>query len=246
MERVSLEITKREIGKSVSRGLRRQATVPGVLYGSGRQPMTVVVNEKALEKASSTHAGLNVLIDLNLEGGEKVLARICDYQADPIKRNFTHVDFQALDLNKKISADVPIHFEGKAIGVKEGGVLLMDRRNLQIKCLPLAIPENILIDISELKIGDSIHIDDVKLPSGVECPHETNFGVVSVVAPMKEEVAAPAAAVEGAPVEGAAAPGAAPAAPGAVPAAGAKPAPGAAPAAGAKPAPGAAPVKEKK
>jgi len=70
MERVSLEITKRGIGKTISKGLRRKAEVPGVLYGSGREPVTVAVNEKALEKAASTHVGLNVLLDLTLDGGE--------------------------------------------------------------------------------------------------------------------------------------------------------------------------------
>ena len=145
--------------------------------------------------------------------------------------------------------EVPIYFEGKAKGVKEGGVLLMDRRVLSVKCLPTAIPEKIAVDISELAIGDSIHINELKLPSGVECSHDVNFSIVSVVAPMKEEeIAAPAA--EAAVIEGAAAPAAAgTAAPGTAPGA----APGAAPAAagaGAKAAPGAAPgaapAKEKK
>jgi large subunit ribosomal protein L25 len=247
MERISLAATKREIGKGSARRSRVTGFIPGILYGKGQSPSPLTVNEKELETAVRTHAGLNVLLNLSLDG-KSVLARICDYQAHPIKRNFTHVDFQVVDLTKKINVEVPILFEGKAKGVKEGGVLVMDRRTLSVKCLPDAIPEHVIVDISALDIGDSIHIKDLKLPSGVECPTESNFGVVSVVAPMKEEVAAP---VEGAvPAEGAV-PGAAPvagapgAAPGAAPAAAPGAAPGAAPAAGAAKAP-AAPAKEKK
>lgn len=251
MERVTLEATKREIGKSASGRSRSGGMIPAVVYGKKYEPITVAVNERTLEKAVSTQSKMNVLIDLAIEGSEKVLARICDYQADVLTRKFTHVDFQVLDLKQKITVEVPLMFTGKAKGVKEGGVLLMDRRSLTVRCLPMAIPEHIDIDISELMIGDGIHMNELKLPEGVECPHEVNFSIVSVVAPMKEEEVA-AVAAEGAPVEGAAAvPGAAPvagaapgAAPGAVPATGVKAAPGAAPAAGAKPAPGVAPAKK--
>ena len=261
MERMSLEAAKRKEGKGGASAARRNGMIPGVLYGKGYEPACVAVNEKLLEQAVSTQAGVNVLLDLKVEGADKVVARIRDYQADPIKRNFTHIDFQVVDLKQKIMVEVPILFEGKAKGVKEGGVLLMDRRVLTVKCLPLAIPKNIAVDINELDIGDSIHVNELKLPEGVECPHEGNFSIVSVVAPMKEEVAAPVAA-EGVPVEGAAA-AVAGAAPAATPAGGAaataaggvsaKPgaAPGAAPAAGgmsAKPgaAAGSAPAKGKK
>lgn len=241
MERVTLDVVKRD--NSNPKQFRRNAMVPGILYGKGYTPTLVAVNEKALEAAVSTHAGINVLLDLTVEGKDKIVARIREYQAHVIKRNFTHVDFQALDLKKKIVVEVPILFDGKSKGVKEGGVLVMDRRTLAIKCLPTSIPENIVVNISELDIGDNIHVNDLKLPEGVECSHEINFPLVSVVAPMKEEVVAPVAGAV--PVEGAAA---APAAAGAAaPAAGAsaKPAPAAA-GAKAAPAKAAAPAKEKK
>ncbi|PIR18102.1 MAG: 50S ribosomal protein L25 [Deltaproteobacteria bacterium CG11_big_fil_rev_8_21_14_0_20_49_13] len=239
MERVSLDVSKRNEGKSSARAVRNAAMVPGILYGKNVKPMTISVNEKALETAVKTKAGMNVLFDLNIESGEKTVARIADYQACAIKRNFTHVDFAVVDITKKISVEIPLHFEGKAKGVIEGGVLIMDRRTLEVKCLPLAIPEFISIDITELDIGDGIHLNELKLPEGVECAHDVNFGIVSVVAPMKEEVVVPTA--EAVVAEGAAAPaaGAAPgAAPGSVPGA----APGTAPAAGAKSAPGSAPA----
>ena len=250
MQTVNLNAVKREEGKGHAGRMRKTGAVPAVLYGKKFKASSISVNEKELELAVSTKSKLNVLLDLTIDGKDKMKVRIRDYQADQVTRQFTHVDFQVLDLKEKIMVEVPLQFVGKAKGVKEGGVLLMDRRLLSVKCLPTAIPENIEVDITELAIGDGIHVDELKLPEGIECPHEGNFSIVSVVAPMKEEeVAAPAvAAVEGAvPAEGAApAAGTPGAAPGAAPAAaGAKPAPGAAPAAaGAKPAPGAAPAKK--
>lgn len=236
MERVALEAVKRTGGKGRTNELRRKAMVPGVIYGKGYEPVMVSVDEKSLEMAVRTKAGMNVLFDLTIDKKDKVVARIREYQACPIKRNFTHIDFQVVDMTKKMVVEVPLLFEGKSKGVKEGGVLVMDRRSLEVRCLPESIPQHIVVDITELGIGDSIHIDDLKLPDGVECPHEANFGIVSVVAPMKEETAAPAAeatAAEGAaaPAAGAAsgtppgaAPGSAPTAAGTAPASGAKPA----------------------
>ena len=117
MERVALETVKREGGKGLAKRARLSGLIPGVVYGKDFKPVYVNVVEKSLESVVSTQAGLNVLLDLSVDGKEKVLVRIRDYQADPIKRNFTHVDFQVLDLKQKISVEVPIYFEGKAKGV---------------------------------------------------------------------------------------------------------------------------------
>ncbi len=244
MERVEINATKRNEGKGGSKKLRNEGMIPGVLYGKGYKNVNLAVNAKELEKAVSTHAGMNILVDLAIDGGEKTVSRICDYQAHQISRKFTHIDFQTVDLSKKITIEVPLEFGGKSKGVKEGGVLVVSRRKLEIKCLPTNIPESIVIDISELDIGDGLHINDVKLPEGAECAHDINFSIVSVVAPTKEEEVVPVVAVEGVegavPAEGVA--GAVPAAgaAGAVP--GAKPVAGAAPAAGVKPAQGAKPA----
>lgn len=226
MQRTSLAAATREQGKSAVRDLRALGKVPAVLYGRTQQPVNLAVDAKEVKKAMSSKAGFNVLIDLKIGDTETIVARVCEYQAHPIHREFTHIDFQVVDLTRKIEVEVPLHFDGKSPGVKEGGVLDIQRRTLHIRCLPTSIPEFITVDISALNIGDNIHIDNVTLPEGAECPHHDNFTVVSVAAPHKEEVAVVAAV----PVEGAAAPVAgAPAAAGAAPA-------GAAPAADKKPA----------
>lgn len=215
MERMELNVLKRETGKGTSRKLRREGSVPGILYGKGQEPLPLAVNMRELDRAVNTDAGWNVLLDLKIEGKEKVLARISEYQAEVLSRKFSHVDFQVLDLKKKIKVEVPIRFTGKAKGIQDGGIMEIVRRKLEVKCLPTKIPEHIDIDVSELSIGENIHIKDVTLPEDVECTFETNFSIVAIVAPT-EEIVAEAPVVEGAPVEGApAAEGAAPAAEGA-------------------------------
>ncbi|MDZ4224976.1 MAG: 50S ribosomal protein L25, partial [bacterium] len=199
--------------------LRAKGQVPGIIYGKKREPKLVQVVARELEKATMTDAGFNAIFELSLDGKAEGLVRIRDYQAHPLKRNFTHVDFQTVDLKEKIEVEVPIRIVGKSKGVKEGGVLEQQRRTLHLKCLVSQIPEHIDIDVSNLDIGQGIHANEIVLSEGVEFPHDTNFIVLSVVPPTKEEEAAPAVAAEGteaAPAEGApAAAGAAPAAEGA-------------------------------
>lgn len=199
MEETTLAVKTRALGKGPARRLRVAGEIPAILYGKGHQPTALSVPEKAVEQVVHSAAGMNVLINLTIDNGERVVARIRDYQADPIQRIFTHLDFQVVDLSQKIVVEVPIQFEGKAEGVKLGGNLAISRRTLELRCLPTAIPAMIQIDVSPLNIGDNIHVNDVRLPEGAEIPPHVNYTIVSVVAPQKEE--APAAPV----VEGAAA-----------------------------------------
>ena len=210
MKRVALTAETRATGKGVSKRFRFDGQIPAVLYGKSVEPISIVVNRKEVEAAVKGSQGTNILIDLSIKGGDSGLARIRDYQADPFKRDFLHLDFQAISINDKIEVEVPIEITGKSIGVKEGGVLEQMRRTLLVKALPDRIPASIALDITELAIGDSVHADEIKLPEGVEYPHKMNYAIVAVVPPTKVEEAAPAAAAV--PAEGAAAaPAAAPA-----------------------------------
>lgn len=186
MERKELNVNKREIGKSASKKIRKENRVPAILYGVGRDPQPLSVNMKEVDKVVSTEAGWNILLDLNIDGKDKVLSRISDYQADVLRRHLTHIDFQVLDLKKKIKTEVPIKLIGKAVGVKEGGIMEVIRRSLEVKCLPTEIPEHIDIDVTAMVIGDSVHIEDVTMPSGVECLYDTNFSIAAVVSPTLE------------------------------------------------------------
>ena len=231
MEKVTLTVEKRETGKGPAKRMRTTGTIPGIVYGKKVAPIPVKVNEREFEKATKTKAGMNVIVNLKVEGADSGLAFIRDYQADPFRRNFTHVDFQAISIDEHIEIEVPIVVIGESKGVKEGGVLEQARRTLHVRSLPDRIPEKVEVDITELEIGDNIHANDLKLPDGVEFPHAANYAILSVVPPAKEEAPAPVTPLEGevavaaegaAPAEGAAA-AAAPGAEGA-----AKPAAGAA------------------
>ena len=195
MERKELNVSKRDIGKGVSRRLRREKRVPAILYGANSEPLAISVDRLEMDHTLNTDAGWNILLDLNVDGKEKILTRISDYQTDVMSRQLKHLVFQILDLNKKIRTEVPIRLTGKAEGVKEGGIMEQIRRSLDIRCLPTNIPGHIDYDVSHMVIGDSIHVDDLKLPEGVECAHETNFSIAAVVAPTK--IVEPEAPVEG-------------------------------------------------
>lgn len=209
MERLELNAESREKAGKALATMRRTGFVPAILYGKKRDPKMLKVSALDLEKATATEAGFNAIFDLKIDGKKEGLVRICDYQSDPMRRFFLHVDFQIVDLKEKVEVEVPVHLVGKAPGVKEGGILEQQRRTLELKCLVTNIPDHLEIDVSTLNIGDSIHADEVKLPEGVEFPHGTNFTIVAVVPPTKEEEPTPVVAegavpVEGAPVEGAA------------------------------------------
>lgn len=217
MERISLNAQKRDLTtKGGIRRLRLSEKIPAVLYGKKQEPMMLVVDMKELEKATSTHAGFNALIDLKIEGGTPTTVLIRDYQAHPIKRNFTHVDFRAIDVTEKIVVEVPIELLGESVGVKEGGVLEQLLRKVEVRCLPTNIPESLTVNVESLMIGDSVHTTELSLPEGVEFLKAIDYTIVTIVPPTKEEVVVPtpeeaeaaaaAAAAEGAPApaEGAA------------------------------------------
>ena len=206
MKRVSLKAETREGGKGAARRLRAEGRIPAVLYGRAVKPVAVSVDRREFSSAVKTEAGMNVLINLSIPGVDSGLARIRDYQADPFRREFTHVDFQAISLKEKLEVEVPIRLVGDAPGVEEGGVVEQPRRSLHVRALPDKIPSEINVDISTLNIGDGIHADEVTLPEGVEFPHRSNFTIVAIVPPSKvEEVAPPPEVVpeEAVPVEGA-------------------------------------------
>lgn len=216
MERVAVTAEKRETGKGANKRMRAEGRVPAVLYGRAVEPLSISVDRRQMENAVKGKAGMNVLIDLSIAEGDSGLALIRDYQADPFKREFTHIDFQAITMKDRLDVEVPIELIGKSIGVKEGGIVEQLKRTVHVKAFPDKIPDNIQVDISELAIGDNIHANDIKLPEGVEYLYKENYAIVSIVPPAKVEEVAPvptegelaegeeAALVEGEEKEGAA------------------------------------------
>lgn len=177
------------IGKGGSRKVRRDGLVPAVVYGKGVEALNLRLDPKALQQAIATDAGWNTLITLKGDGpfdGKVVILK--DLQIDAIRRDVQHVDFHAIDLKKTLAVMVPVQPVGKSKGEIEGGTLQLVRHELEIYCLPTNIPTSIEIDVTELNVGDSVHIDEVAIPEGVESQHDVNFTVLTVVGRMAEEV----------------------------------------------------------
>ena len=213
MAEVALDVEVRSsIGKGAARKLRAAGRIPGVCYGSGRAPVSVSLDPRSLERLIATSAtGINTLIDLRVSGGGDFDGRVVlvkELQRDPVSARALHADFYAVDLEQAIEVSVPIHVTGTAPGVTNGGILDHALRELRLECLPRAIPDQILVDVSGLDIGMSLHVRDLVLPEGVTLMSDPDLSVISVVTPaaLEEETAAAAPAEgEAVPAEGEAA-----------------------------------------
>jgi large subunit ribosomal protein L25 len=199
MKEITLEAKKRtETGKERAKKLRRQGLIPAVVYGPGDEPLPLEINAQSLNSILRAGKGENVIITLNIDGGQnekKVLIR--EIQHDPVLGDILHVDFQHVLLTKKITVKVPVHLVGVPVGVsKDGGILQHVLRELEIECLPTEIPEKVEFDVSNLKIGDSIHVKDTRLEK-VTILSDAEGSIVTVVPPtiFKEEVVPAAAEV---------------------------------------------------
>lgn len=199
-------------GTGASRRLRNVGKTPGIVYGGEAKPQLIELDHNALWHALKKEAFHSSILDMELAGKTaKVLLR--DVQYHPFRQQVQHIDFQRVEANTRLHMKVPVHYKGaeESEAVKLEHCLVNPVVNeLDISCLPADLPEFIEVDLSGLKKGMTLHLNDVKLPKGVKAvTHgKPNPVLVSVVVPAAEESAADAAA---APAEGAAAPAAAPA-----------------------------------
>ena len=184
MERHSIEAELRtKTGKGAARQIRRSGLIPGVVYGRGNDPRAIKVDPQNIEKLLLS----NAIFDLTFVGEDgkedEAVVIIKDYQKDIIKRNLLHVDFQFISMDEKITVSVPMHLEGEAAGVRDGGVLQQLLREIEIDALPAEIPEEITIDISELEVGESLSVADLELPEGIDLVTGSDEVIVTVVTP---------------------------------------------------------------
>lgn len=211
MERVNLAATVRDgLGKSGARRARRRGQVPAVVYGQGRESQPVAVEGKALSATLHTHAGLNVLIDLGIQGDgaeDKQLVMVKDLQRDIFTHDVMHVDFHVISLEETLEAHVPVILLGTPKGVVDGGVLEQHLREVLVECLPTQIPEHFELDVTALTIGHAVHAGELTIPEGVTLLTPTEEVVATVLQPRVEELPAAPAAAEAVPAEGEAAEG---------------------------------------
>jgi len=188
---------RKEHGKGVARKLRAAGRIPAVCYRRNAEPVPVSLDPKELDLLlRNASSGINTLIDLKVTGGGDFDGRqvlVKELQRDPISGAYLHADLYAVDLQQKIHVSVPINLTGTAIGVSlGGGVLDYATRELDVECLPNAIPEEFTIDVSEIEIGQSLHVRDIVVPEDVEVLNDPDVTVMSVVAPVAIEEEAPA------------------------------------------------------
>lgn len=176
-------------GKGTARKLRAGGRVPAVMYGSGSKAVSLSLVPGSLESiVKASDAGLNTLISLDGEAplkGKTVLIK--ELQRDPVRGTLVHADLFEIDMTKSISVMVPVHLEGTPEGVKQGGLLDHALREIEIECLPNAIPDSIDVDVVALDIGDSIHVSDLAVPDGILVRSQDDLSVASVVLPAAEE-----------------------------------------------------------
>jgi large subunit ribosomal protein L25 len=190
-----LTITRRAgTGKQVAKRLRREGTVPAVLYGVAA-PEPITVDPKAVLRIIHGREGSTQLLTLSFAGGDGArMAIIRDLQFDPVSERLLHVDLQEVTADRAITVRVAVHPVGEALGVKDQkGILNLVLHELDVSCLPTAIPERIDADVTALMIGDVLTIADLHAPEGVRILNDPGQAVVTVAAPMAEEVAAPVA-----------------------------------------------------
>ncbi|MDI6729478.1 MAG: 50S ribosomal protein L25 [Thermodesulfovibrionales bacterium] len=196
MERVTLGVEKREkSGKGGARSLRRSGIIPAILYKAGNS-LPVQLSGKELSRFVSRTAGEQVIVNLQFPDGTKQ-AIVKDYQVDPVMGNLLHVDFQEISATEAIRVMVHVAIKGEAIGVKrDKGVLQHGLREIEIECLPDKIPGHVDVDVTNMGLGQAIHVSDLKLGEGIKVLTDPDEVLATVIA-VKEEVAAP----EAAPVE---------------------------------------------
>jgi large subunit ribosomal protein L25 len=187
MARLELDVSVREgTGKGVARKLRAKGAIPAVVYGSGAETIALSVDESMLQAV--VRQGSNQIIDLKGPSGfDGRLVLVKELQRHPVSRRLLHCDFYTVDTSQTIEVSIGVHVEGRPHGVEMGGILEVVLREIEVRCLPLAIPERLDVDVSALDIGDALHVFDLALPEGVELISDPSQTLLHVVAPRVEE-----------------------------------------------------------
>lgn len=180
-----------DIGRSGVRKLRTRGMIPAVIYGGKVKPQSLQVAARDINSMMRHASGENVLVELEITGEKSNLAALVqEVQHSPVGGEIVHVDFHAISMDETIQAEVPLEPTGTSVGVKTfGGLLEQSLRALAIECLPRDLPDRITVDVSQLNIGDSIHVRDIPLPSGVTAKVPADLTAFSVLAPVVEEEA---------------------------------------------------------
>lgn len=185
MDIIEFNAAKRTLkGNGPARRLRREGLIPAVIYGPKMTPEMLSVDSQALTKVLKTTSAGQALLNLNVEEDTSPrTVMIKELQRDVVSRNLLHVDFYEVDMNRKIRVKVPVIPVGKCKGVEMGGLIQVIRRELEVLCFPADIPESIEIDVTDLDVNESIHVEEIPLEGDMEIPADVNFTVITVLTP---------------------------------------------------------------
>ena len=183
-------------GKNEARRLRVAGQAPGVLYGAGGDAVAVAISPKEVNKILRSNTGHNTIFNLTVTGGETVPVMVVDWQHDPVKENLLHVDLKRIDLTLRLRVKVPVHTSGEPKGVKlQGGLQELITREVEIECLPDDIPEQFILDATEMSIGDSLRASQIPMTGSMKLLSNADAVIAHVVSLKAEEVAVVDAAV---------------------------------------------------
>ncbi len=191
MEKISVDVSVREgRGKGFARSLRRGGRIPAVLYSKGDSTPISLDPTKVRKLLMLGHAE-STLIDLKIGGAADQSDRIAilrDYQTDPVTGELLHADFFEVSMAEKIRVTVPVELTAETpAGVKEGGILQFVMREVEVECLPSLIPDNIIVDVSKLNIGDNLHIRDIKVSEEIKIITDPEQVVLAIASPVSQE-----------------------------------------------------------
>jgi large subunit ribosomal protein L25 len=188
-ERVKLQVQSRDSrGSAESRRLRANGLVPGVLYGNGGNAQPFSIEERELRKALTGDHGLHAILDVVLEGQQKAHhAVLKEYQLDPTRARLLHIDLQEVRLDQAIHTQVVVELVGESEGVKEGGVLSQIQREVNVEALPMEVPDRLELDVSAMKIGDTLRLSDLRVPEGAKLLDDPETVLATVTPPTKIE-----------------------------------------------------------
>jgi large subunit ribosomal protein L25 len=186
-QQVKLKAQKRTVvGRNAIKKIRAEGLVPGVIYGSQAPPVPLQIEARELTKVLANASSEHVLVELEIDEGSQGTSRLAliqEVQHHPLKRELVHVDFHAVSATEKIISEVPIEAVGEAVGTRTfGGLLEYSLRTLEVECFPQDLPDIVRLDVTNLNIGESLHVRDIPLPPGVEAITDGDLTVVSVVA----------------------------------------------------------------
>ena len=203
MEQVLIKADKRNsTGKGVARKLRAAGRIPAILYGTNVEPVSITVSARDWENITR-HMKRNVIFDMEIQEGAAIDKRpvmVKEIQRDGLGTNIMHIDFFQVSMEQTVEVEVPIHLTGKSKGEVLGGIVDVHLRSIKVECLPNQIPEQIVFDMTELDIGDSVHISDISLP-GVKLVEHAEIAILSIIPPTVEEKRGAAEAPEAAAAE---------------------------------------------